>query len=179
MEMTSPEPSLPLVHIVSHGPYCLDGVTAAVAVARYYRDKAIIVPHFSGNEHINDVLRSISREDAPPGSELWITDISWTEKATDDHLCDLAKHGVKIYWIDHHRTAIRRYTAGTIAVPFADKVISEEFAASRLTYEYLQQRQQGTAVPQNNSFTDFAPVVAMADDTDRWIHAIPGSRELA
>jgi oligoribonuclease NrnB/cAMP/cGMP phosphodiesterase (DHH superfamily) len=178
MKMTSPETSLPLVHVVSHGPYCLDGVTAAVAVARYYRDKARVVPHFSGNEHINDVLCSISREDAPPGSELWITDISWTEKGTDDHLCDLAKHGVKIYWIDHHRTAIRRYTAGTIAVPFADKVISEEFAASRLTYEYLQ-RHREPAAPQSDPFTEFAPVVAMADDTDRWIHAIPGSRELA
>jgi len=178
MKTSSTDPSLPLVHIVSHGPYCLDGVTAAVAVARYYRNRATIIPHFSGNEQINDVLCSINREDAPPGSELWITDISWTEKVTDDHLRDLAKHGVKIFWIDHHRTAIRRYTAGTIAVPFADKVISEEFAASRLTYEYLQQK-GGTALQHNTPFVEFAPIVAMADDTDRWIHDIPGSRELA
>lgn len=178
MKTPATDPSLPLVHIVSHGPYCLDGVTAAVAVARYYRNRATIIPHFSGNDQINNVLCSIHRGDAPPGSELWITDISWTEKMTDDHLRDLAKHGVKIYWIDHHRTAIRRFATGTIAVPFTDKVISEEFAASRLTYEYLQQKGDPTNLP-NTPFVEFAPVVAMADDTDRWIHAIPGSRELA
>jgi oligoribonuclease NrnB/cAMP/cGMP phosphodiesterase (DHH superfamily) len=167
----------PPVHIVSHGPYCLDGVTAAVAVARF-RSTAPIVPHFSGNDRINEAIRSISLEAAPPGSEVWITDISWTEKETDDHLRDLAAHGVKIYWFDHHRTAIRRYAAGEIDVPFADHVISEEVAASRLVYEYLDK--QITASGQSNEqFTAFAPVVAMADDNDRWIHAIPGSRELA
>jgi oligoribonuclease NrnB/cAMP/cGMP phosphodiesterase (DHH superfamily) len=167
----------PVVHIVSHGPYCLDGVTAAVAVARYYSN-TIVVPHFSGNERINEVLRSITTEDAPPKSELWITDISWTEKATDDHLHALAAQGVKIYWIDHHRTAIKRHEAGVISVPFAGKVISEEFAACRLTYEYLQKRD--APVPSSNgNFKALARLVAMADDNDRWIHAIPGSRELA
>ena len=111
----------PVVHVVSHGPYCLDGVAAAVAVARYYADTTV-VPHFSGNERINEVIRSITPEAAPAGSEVWITDISWTEQATDDHLSQLAAQGVKIYWIDHHRTAIKRYAAGTINVPFADKV---------------------------------------------------------
>lgn len=172
---TSKRPSL--VHVVSHGPYCLDGVAAAVAVARYYADTTVI-PHFSGNERINEVIRSISSEDAPPGSELWITDISWTEQETDEHLCRLAAQGVKIYWIDHHRTAIKRYASGAIHVPFADKVISEEFAASRLTYDYLT-RKLSTSSQQNGYFADFAHAVAMADDTDRWIHAIAGSRELA
>jgi len=167
----------PVVYIVSHGPYCLDGVASAVAVARYRADSTII-PYFSGNEHINEVLRSISLDAAPPGSELWITDISWTEPATDAHLSKLAAHGVNIYWIDHHRTAIKRYTAGNINVPFADKVISEEFAAARLTYEYLADK-LAAAQQQNDNFATFAPVIAMADDNDRWIHAIPGSRELA
>ena len=30
----------PRVLVVSHGPHCLDGVTAAAAVARYYGDGA-------------------------------------------------------------------------------------------------------------------------------------------
>ena len=167
----------PPVHIVSHGPYCLDGVTAAVAVARS-RSTSPIVPHFSGNDRINEVIRSISLEAAPPGSELWITDISWTEKETDAHLRNLAVHGVKIYWFDHHRTAIKRYVAGEIDVPFADQVISEEVAASRLVYEYLDKQLAASGQP-NEQFAAFAPVVAMADDNDRWIHAIPGSRELA
>ncbi|HKA55058.1 MAG TPA: hypothetical protein VKJ47_15495 [Candidatus Binatia bacterium] len=166
-----------LVHIVSHGPYCLDGVAAAVAVARY-RAGAAIVPHFSGNEHINQVIRSISLDSAPAGSELWITDISWTEKATDAHLRELAGHGVKIYWFDHHRTALKRYNAGEIDVPFTEHVVSEKASAARLVYEHLEQRLT-TAGQHNDTFDAFSPVVAMADDNDRWIHAIPGSRELA
>ncbi len=166
-----------VVHIVSHGPYCLDGVAAAVAVARY-RAGSTIIPHFSGNEHINDVLRSIGPDAAPAGSELWITDISWTAKETDAHLRDLAARGVKIYWFDHHRTALKRYAAGDINVHFADHVVSEEYSAARLVYEYLQQ-QLARAQQQNPRFTEFQKVAAMADDNDRWIHAIPGSRELA
>ena len=167
----------PLVHIVSHGPYCLDGVTAAVAVARY-RAGATIVPHFSGNDRINEILRSIGPDAAPPGSELWITDISWTEKATDDHLRNLAARGVALRWFDHHRTALKRYAAGEINVPFTDHVVSEEVSAARLVYEHIEQ-QLAAAGQHNDDFTAFTPVVALADDNDRWIHAIPGSRELA
>lgn len=166
-----------IVHIVSHGPYCLDGVAAAVAIARY-RSGATIIPHFSGNEHINEVLRSIGPEAAPAGSELWITDISWTAKEIDEHLRKLAAQGVKIFWFDHHRTAVKRYAAGDINVPFADHVVSEEFAASRLVYEYLE-KQLAETKQQNAWFSDFRKAIAMADDNDRWIHAIPGSRELA
>ncbi len=167
----------PLVHIVSHGPYCLDGVAAAVAVARH-RTGATIIPHFSGNEHINQVIRSIGPDAVPAGSELWITDISWTETETDAHLRDLATHGVKIYWFDHHRTALKRYAAGEIDVPFTDQVVSEKASAARLVYEHLEQ-QTSTSGQRNETFAAFSPVVAMADDNDRWIHAIPGSRELA
>lgn len=177
MEKNNPPILSQIVHIVSHGPYCLDGVAAAVAVARY-RSGATIIPHFSGNEHINEVLRSIGRDAAPAGSELWITDISWTEKATDEHLQDLAAQGVKIFWFDHHRTALKRYAAGDIKVPFTDHVVSEEFSAARLVYEHLA-KQLTEAQRQNAWFTDFRKAVAMADDNDRWIHAIPGSRELA
>lgn len=177
MEKDNSQLSSQIVHIVSHGPYCLDGVAAAVAVARY-RSGATIIPHFSGNEHINAVLRSIELDAAPAGSELWITDISWTAKETDEHLRRLATHGVKIFWFDHHRTALKRYTAGAINVPFTDHIVSEEFSAARLVYEHLAK--QLTETKQENArFTAFQKAVAMADDNDRWIHAIPGSRELA
>ena len=165
------------VHVVSHGPHCLDGVTAAVAVARYHQGQADVVPHFAANNEIDAVLRTVAAE---PGrdTELWITDISWKEPATDGHLRALAAAGVRIYWIDHHRTALERVRAGRVQVPFADSVVSEEFAASRLTYEYLARRlaAEGRRAP---AFDALACVVVMADDNDRWLHRVPGSRELA
>ena len=43
--VNSPESGAPCVYIVSHGPGCLDGVAAAVAVARY-RAGARLIPRF-------------------------------------------------------------------------------------------------------------------------------------
>jgi len=167
----------PLVQIVSHGPHCLDGVTAAVAVARYHADRAEVVARFASNSEVDTVLREIR---SAPGrdNELWITDISWRDAETDQHLKRLAAEGMRIHWIDHHRTALERFAEGRVEVPFTDRVLSEDFAASRLTYEHLGRRleQERRDAP---AFGAFAPVVAMADDNDRWLHRVPGSRELA
>src|SRR5262245_56981270 len=165
------------VQVVSHGPTCLAGVTAAVAVARYYGERARVNARFASNSEIDAVLQAL-RPEGDRERELWITDISWRDPATDAHLRDLASDGVRIYWIDHHRTALERVKAGRVDVPFADTVLSEEFAASRLTYEYLAGRLARAGV-QEPRFVAFAPVVAMADDNDRWLHRVPGSRELA
>src|ERR1051325_11771364 len=117
-----------LVHIVSHGPHCLDGVAAAVAVARYHAGQAEVVPRVAGNSEVDAVLRGLAAE---PGrdTELWIADISWREPETDAHLRALAEAGVRIYWIDHHRTALERFAAGVGRVPFADRGLSEGEAA--------------------------------------------------
>src|SRR5215468_8520236 len=127
----------PQVLVVSHGPHCLDGVTAAAAVARYYGERADVTATFASNSEIDRVLRSLSPSTDRP-TELWLTAISWRERETDAHLRDLAARGVRIYWIDHHRTALERVRQGLVDVPFTDSVLSEDFAASRLTYEYLQ-----------------------------------------
>src|SRR3989454_9935481 len=127
------------VHVVSHGPHCLDGVAAAVAVARYQQGRAEVVPHFAANSEVDGVLRGLALDPAHD-PELWITDISWREPETDAHLRALAAAGVRIYWIDHHRTALVRFAAGAVRVPFAGRGLSEEYAAPRLAYEYLAGR---------------------------------------
>jgi oligoribonuclease NrnB/cAMP/cGMP phosphodiesterase (DHH superfamily) len=152
-------------------------MVAAVAVARYHRAEADVLPRFAGNNEIDTVLRTLAP--APgPDADLWITDISWREPETDAHLSALAAAGVRIYWIDHHRTALQRFRAGLVNVPFADRVLDEEYAASRLVYEYLERRlaAERRTVP---AFAALARLVAMADDNDRWLHRVPGSRELA
>ena len=166
----------PQIHVVSHGPHCLDGVTAAAAVTRYFEPTADVHATFASNSEIDRTLRGL-RPAAGPDTQLWVTDISWREPETDAHLRALAADGVRIFWIDHHRTALERVRKGLVDVPFTDTVLSEEFAASRLVYEYLERRlaTEGRLHPR---FTSFRPVVAMADDNDRWVHQIPGSREL-
>ena len=163
------------VHVVSHGPHCLDGVAAAVAVARFYAGTADVVAHFAGNSEIDGVLGALN---PGPGAELWITDISWRRPETDAHLRALAAAGTPVFWIDHHRTALERVAAGQVNVPFAGRVLSEEYAASRLVYDFLARRlaAESRRVP---GFEHLAPLIAMADDNDRWLHRVPGSRELA
>jgi oligoribonuclease NrnB/cAMP/cGMP phosphodiesterase (DHH superfamily) len=165
------------VHVVSHGPHCLDGVASAVAVARYHAGLEVR-PQFAGNPKINEVIRGLKLEEPLHDQELWITDISWTAPETDAFLRGLAERGLKIFWVDHHRTAIERCKAGVIDVPFALKIVDDRFSASRLVFEHLQQRLRA-AGRRNDAFERFAPVVRMADDNDRWLHQIPGSWELA
>ena len=165
------------VHVVTHGPHCLDGVAAAVAVARYHADDHV-TPYFCSHREINTVLASLRCDPPAASHEVWITDIAWSDAAVDRHLQTLIDRGVKVYLIDHHRTTLERFNAGQISAPLTACVLSESYAASRLVYEYLRQRQD--ASPQRIDWFDaLRTLIAMADDNDRWLHQIPGSRQLA
>ena len=173
-----------LVHIVSHGPYCLDGVTAAVAVARFHAGLEVQA-HFANNPEINEAIRAVPRAPAGRTQELWITDISWNQPETDAHLRELAAAGTRLVWIDHHRTAIERVKRGGVDVPLATMVVEDTYAASRLVFDHLksrlvtEQRTPSGRPEHAAAFLALEKLVALADDNDRWIHALPGSRELA
>ncbi len=162
----------PVIHVVSHGPHCLDGVAAAAAIARFHESADVRV-RFASNPEVNAVLREIV---ARSGEQLWITDLSWSDPETEAYLAELARRGVELHWFDHHRTAIERLRKGGFDLPFATRVVTDEFAAAKLVYDHLARQADGSAPAR---FLSFAPVVAMADDNDRWLHRIPGSRELA
>src|SRR5689334_24098955 len=78
-----------VVHIVSHGPHCLDGVTSAVAVARFHAGCEVHA-HFANNPEINEAIQAIPAPLPGRTQELWITDISWNQPASDGHLRALA-----------------------------------------------------------------------------------------
>ncbi len=166
-----------VVHIVSHGPHCLDGVTAAVTVARFYAG-AEIHPRFANNPEVNEVILSVPPPPTGQAQDLWITDISWTAPEADRHLRALAAAGTRIFWVDHHRTAIERLRRGAIDVPFSELVVEDTYAASRLVFEHLRARlvRDGRSAPE---FLALERLVLLADDNDRWIHALAGSRQLA
>jgi oligoribonuclease NrnB/cAMP/cGMP phosphodiesterase (DHH superfamily) len=170
--------SRPVLHVVSHGPHCLDGVAAAAAVARFH-EGADVDARFASNQEINRVLREI---EARPGEQLWITDISWNDPEADAHLRELIERGVSLHWFDHHRTAIERVAAGGYQLSFATQVVRDDFAASKLVYDFLAERaaraERSGGSPAPARFRAFRRIVEMADDNDRWLHKIPGSREL-
>jgi oligoribonuclease NrnB/cAMP/cGMP phosphodiesterase (DHH superfamily) len=164
------------ITLVSHGPNCLDGLTCAVVAARYFAGRRF-EPIFASNREIDEVLQRYDPTH-PEDEELWITDISWREAATDLHLDGLVSRGLRLYWVDHHRTAIERRAEGYLGVRFTEFVLDETYAASRLLFEYLSRRVDSTEDSQG-ALTASRNLVMLADDVDRWILALDGSRRLA
>jgi oligoribonuclease NrnB/cAMP/cGMP phosphodiesterase (DHH superfamily) len=159
-------------------------VTSAVAVARFHAGLEVQA-HFANNPEINQAIQAIPAPPAGRIQELWITDISWNQPETDAHLRALAAAGTRVVWIDHHRTAIERVKRGGVDVPLAAMVVEDTYAASRLVFDHLKSRlvtEQRTPSGRAEHAADFLALeklVALADDNDRWIHALAGSRELA
>jgi oligoribonuclease NrnB/cAMP/cGMP phosphodiesterase (DHH superfamily) len=168
------------IQVVSHGPSCLDGVMAAAAVARFY-DGHKVFTTLAGNNDADRVLQELKlkSENGSTENEIWITDLSWNSPATGAHLAELIERGAHIYWIDHHRTAVSRADAPEFKLPFAGKVLSEQYSAARLTFNFLKQMARGLPESERAEFDAFQPFVLIADDHDRWIHQIPESSDWA
>lgn len=163
------------VLVVSHGPSCLDGVIAAAVVARFH-DGHHVLTTLPSNSESDHTIQSLKSE----ADEIWITDLSWTQPSTGEHLRQLAACGTRIYWIDHHRTAVARADAPEFKVPFAGKVLSERYSAARLTFDYLKRREdEMPSAEKRRAFEAFGAFAEIADDHDRWIHRIPESSDWA
>ncbi len=166
------------IQIVSHGPSCLDGVMAAAAVARFY-DGHKVFTTLAGNNEADHVIQNLTLKSEDASDEIWITDLSWNSPATGTHLAELSGRGAQIYWIDHHRTAVSRADAPEFKVPFAGKVLSEQYSAARLTFNFLKRMGRDLPEHQRAEFEAFQPFVMIADDHDRWIHRIAESSDWA
>lgn len=166
------------VQIVSHGPSCLDGVVAAAAVARFYEGQRVATRLVANNDS-DSVLQEIELRTGGEDDEIWITDLSWNSTATGEHLTELAQRGARIFWIDHHRTAVGSAGAPEFKVPFAGRVLSEQYSAARLVFNYLRRRAVTLPAVRARAFEEFAAFAAIADDHDRWVHRIPDSKDWA
>ena len=168
------------IQVVSHGPSCLDGVMAAAAVARFY-DGHKVFTTLAGNNEADNVIGNLTlRSDGIASeNEIWITDLSWNSPATGAHLTELSERGARIYWIDHHRTAVSRADAPEFKVPFTAKVLSEQYSAARLTFNFLKKMGRDLPESRRAEFEAFEPFVLIADDHDRWVHKIPESPDWA
>jgi len=152
---------------------------AAAAVARFYGDERVMVT-LPGNSDADRAIQSLALRAREGLDEIWITDLSWTSVQTAAHLNTLIEGGARVYWIDHHRTAVSRADAPEFKVTFAGKVLSEQYSAARLTFNYLKKAAtKSLSVRQRAAFESFLPFVEIADDHDRWIHKIPESPDWA
>src|SRR6266852_6582838 len=141
---------------------------AAAAVARFY-DGHKVFTTLAGNSDADRTLQELTLKSDEGGDEIWITDLSWNSAETGAHLRELTDRGARVYWIDHHRTAVSRSDAPEFKVPFAGKVLSEEFSAARLTFDFLKSREG--ELPDDahrKAFDAFERFVLIADDHDRW-----------
>jgi oligoribonuclease NrnB/cAMP/cGMP phosphodiesterase (DHH superfamily) len=166
------------IQVISHGPSCLDGVMAAAAVARFYEGERVVT-HLVANNDSDSVLQELRLRTGGEEDEIWVTDLSWNSTATGEHLTELAQKGARIYWIDHHRTAVGRADAPEFKVPFTARVLSEQYSAARLTFNYLRRRAAALPAARARAFEEFAAFAAIADDHDRWVHRIPESSDWA
>ncbi len=163
------------VLVVSHGPSCLDGVVAAAVVARFHEGHRVLTT-LAANSDSDHTIQSIKAG----ADEIWITDLSWAQPSTGEHLRQLGASGTRVYWIDHHRTAVSRADAPEFKVPFAGKVLSERYSAARLTFNYLKRRaDELPSEEKRRSFEAFGAFAEIADDHDRWVHRIPESPDWA
>jgi uncharacterized protein len=166
------------IQVVSHGPSCLDGVMAAAAVARFHEGERVIT-RMVANDDSDRVLQDLELRSRSAQDEIWITDLSWNSERTGEHLSELARMGARVFWIDHHRTAVGRADAPEFKVPFAGRVLSEQFSAARLTFNYLRRRAAALPAARARAFEQFAAFAAIADDHDRWLHRIADSKDWA
>src|SRR6516165_8009663 len=167
------------IEVISHGPSCLDGVMAAAAVRRFYQGLRVHVT-LAANGESDRIIQELKPRTGGRIDEIWITDLSWTSPETAEHLNALAQDGTRIFWIDHHRTAVSRSDAPEFKVAFAGCVLSEEFSAAKLTFNFLRQMTGDRGAEHHSShFDSFQPFVELADDHDRWIHRVPSSADWA
>ncbi|MBI3811592.1 MAG: hypothetical protein HY283_05235 [Nitrospirae bacterium] len=162
--------------VVSHGPFCLDGVAAAACVGRFYGESRV-TPVFAHPSDVDSVIEEATRTSKEP-QDLWISDITWKDQKTETLFKGLVRQGWRIFWIDHHTIALEKDVNEMEALGLTGWVASNRFSAARLLYDYLISAEAllGKAPA---SLKRFEKVVMLADDNDRWVHKLRGSRELA
>jgi oligoribonuclease NrnB/cAMP/cGMP phosphodiesterase (DHH superfamily) len=162
--------------VVSHGPYCLDGLASAACVGRFYGE-AYVTPFFTHPSNVDRVIKEATHNAKQP-QDLWIADITWKNPETDEYLKQLAKDGWRIFWADHHAIAIEKTERDIKELGLTGWVASNKYSAARLLFDYMVSHEDKIGKA-NQQLLEFQQVVLLADDNDRWIHNLSGSRELA
>jgi len=132
--------------------------------------KRLVAQEDAGNNEADSVIGNLRLRSEDNNDEIWITDLSWNSPATGAHLTELSERGAQIFWIDHHRTAVSRADAPEFKVPFAGKVLSEQYSAARLTFNFLKRMGRDLPERQRAEFDAFQqqyfrmrPIITLSD----------------
>ena len=152
---------------------------AAAAIARFFEGGRVFAS-LPGNNESDRAIQS-SQAARQVGRRRNLDHRLFMDAAGNrERLKQLAEGGARIFWIDHHRTAVSRADAPEFKVPFAGKVLSEKYSAARLTFDYLKHREDEFSQPRSGASSKaFRRFAEIADDHDRWIHQIPESPDWA
>lgn len=152
--------------VIYHGGQCTDGFGAAFAAWLKLGDNAEYLP-MEHNQALPEQLHS------PVGLELYILDFSLRR----DQMDIFFQYADRVVWLDHHQTAFEMYgltttrpattpdVLGKNAVPNYIRLDNNKSGAM-LAWEFFH---RGTEVPK---------LIQHIDDRDRWVFALPGSKEL-
>ena len=146
--------------LVIYHASCADGFAAAFAAWLKLGDEAIYCPRQYGQ---TDPLPDYE------GRETYIFDFSFPR----EDMAAIFAYAKRVTWLDHHKTAFEmwcgKYEKGERVVQSNgrdDVILDDNKSGAILAWAYFH---PGTEVPM---------LFRHIDDRDRWIFAIPGSKEV-
>lgn len=158
--------------VIYHGGGCSDGFGAAFAAWLKLGDSAEYLPMNYGEVKTPadfDMKVSLAAKD----NDIYILDFSFPREVMDA----LFQHAARVVWLDHHASVFKDWgvpfddvadelTLGLVQPNDHTVVLDNNKSGAMLAWEYFH---PGTKVPM---------LIRHIDDRDRWVFALPGSKEL-
>ena len=155
--------------VIYHGGGCTDGFGAAFAAWLKLGDNAEYLPMDYGTvETPEDFDTKVSL--AAKGNTIYILDFSFPRSVMEA----LFAHAEKVVWLDHHKSAFEmwcgKYEQG---MEFYEVVNGKHYIG-------LDDKRSGAMLAWHNFHpdTEVPKLIQHIDDRDRWVFALPGSKEL-
>jgi oligoribonuclease NrnB/cAMP/cGMP phosphodiesterase (DHH superfamily) len=144
---------------------CADGFGAAFAAWLKLGDGAEYVPVQHG-----DILEPA----VYTGREVYVLDFSYPRE-TMDGLFEMAK---RVVWLDHHASSFKMWCPENTSLGRFSESIGTEYREHG--YIVLDNNKSGALLSWEFFHPDTEPplLIRHIDDRDRWVFAIPGSREI-
>ncbi len=146
--------------LVIYHANCADGFGAAFAAWRKLGDGAEYLPMSYGQEIVPTQIAD--------NREVYILDFSFPRHVMEG----LFAHAKRVVWLDHHKTAFEMWCGS-----WAPKM---KFSRTDNHYIELDDERSGALIAWEHFHpgTEVPMLIQHIDDRDRWVFALPGSKEI-